>query len=127
MADDLDATMAEIAAHREVLAPEVRGMELRMSDAKASPEMRTTVQSAHDAGMRRDNLCIAAIVALNALKEDGYPNPLRMQIQNSLMAEMQEENSDLDASLAVFSQQPAIAIGSTPTVTTQPAPTNPGP
>ncbi len=127
MADSSDAVVAEITAQRVAIAPQVRGMDLMMSDAKVSAEMRAEVQIVHDARTHRDHLCMAAVDALNALKADGYPALPSVQIQNSLLAEMQEENADLDAALAVFSQQPAIAISPTPTFTTQPAPTSPGP
>ncbi len=127
MADSSDAAMGEISAQRPVLAKQIRGMEIMLSSAKASAEMRAEVQITHDARMHRDSLCAAAVAALAALKEDGYPDLPGVPLQTSVRAEMQEENDDLAAAVAVFVQQPTIAISPTPTITTQPAPTNPGP
>lgn len=126
MADDLDATMEQIAAAREQLAPQIRGMRIILGDASRSPELKREVQVVHDDRMHRDQLCLAALDALAALKDDGYPELPPKQMQNSLLSEMKEENEDLDAAAAAFSQQSTVAIGN-PSFTRQNEPSEPGP
>lgn len=109
MADDPNPTVsAQLAAAREVLAPQIRGM-ADLATTTISPDLRAKIQEIEAGRVRRDNLIVAAqtardayIAALTALEADGYPDLPNTQVANSLFDELQEEQADLQAAASVF-------------------------
>lgn len=117
MADDPNpALSAELLAARDVVEPQLRGL--------ADLIVTTTSGALHDALVsvnaqrhHRDDLLKAALAArdayidaLNVLEADGYPALPNVQIEASLLAEMQAEESDIDAAVAIFEGQAAAMI-----------------
>lgn len=133
MADDLNpARRAELLAALAVLAPQIRGLH-DLADIPASDDLKTAIGNQIAARERRRDLINAeiatmdaALEAMNVLEADGYPALPSAPIPPALLAELQGENTDIEAAVGLFTPLPAITIGK-PTLTTQPAPTAPGP
>lgn len=133
MADDPNpALRAELIAAMAVLNPQIRGLH-DLETVSISAELKATVTGqVADRERRRDLIqavltCLdQTLAALRLLEQDGYPALPAAPIMGSLFSELQEENSDLAAAIAVFATE-QIAAGPL-TQTANPAPpTAPGP
>lgn len=133
MADDPNpALRAELLAALAVLAPQIRGL-YDLADIPASDGLEVAIARQIAERERRRDLINAAIAALdgalealNALEADGYPALPTAPLRADMLAELQGEHADIETAVGLFTQLPTITFG-TPTFTTQPAPTQPGP
>lgn len=99
-----------------VLAPQIRGLR-DLRSASISDELGVQVAEQISTRSHRVDLIDVVIVALNAvvtamnaLDADGYPALPATPILGSLFSELQEENADLAAAMAVFANE-QIAAG----------------
>lgn len=115
-----------------VLAPQNRGLR-DLATTSISDELRAQVEEQIAARTHRVDLIEVVIVALNgvvtalnALDADGYPALPASPILGSLFSELQEENADLAAAMAVFASEQITAGPMTQTANPNP-PTAAGP
>lgn len=117
MADDPNPQLrAELVAALAVLAPEIRGLHdlvtVSISDAlKTQISIRIAIRE-----RRRDliegvlSFLDGAVEARDALEADGYPALPKAMIDPRLFSELQGEESDLDAAVALFESGNATTI-----------------
>lgn len=119
MADDYTESTkrAELLAALAVLAPQIRGLQ-DLSTTSISPNLKAVVTGQIVARTQRQTLIQAVLSGLdavqsqlNTLANDGYPALPAVPVAGSLFDELHEENSDLDAAIAVFANE-QIAAGS---------------
>jgi hypothetical protein len=117
MADDPNPTLsAQLLAARAVLAPQIRGMG-DFENTSISVELKSKLEEVKSARVHRDVLLAAAlsardtyIVALSNLEADGYPALPNVQVANSLLSEIKEEQDDLSAAIQVFVAEQAASM-----------------
>jgi hypothetical protein len=139
--DPNPALRAELLAAEGVLAPEIRGLHaIRVINATndpqgvvVSPDLLAVVTQQITVRERRVALLVAVLNALDAvitardsLEADGYPNLSVAVVDGTLFSEIQGEQSDLQAAIAVFATNQIVAGQMTLTPNPSP-PTNPGP
>lgn len=137
MADDINPMLrAQLINDRDAEAPRIRGLPdvaatSISDDAKAAVAQQLAVRV-----RRRDLIQVVlddldrARAAVDALENDGWPNPVSLATVNTaLFTELQGEQSDVQAAVALFRQEAAITLDvANATLTSQPAPEgNPGP
>jgi hypothetical protein len=130
MADDPNpALRAELTAALQVLAPQIRGLH-DLAAVSISPDLKAEIATQIAERERRRDLISTviqwldgAVQALNALANDGYPALPSAPIPPALFSELQGEETDLDAAVALFTAQQAttlsVSLGE-PTAKTQP-------
>lgn len=117
MADDPNpALRAELIAARAVVDPQIRGMH-DLVTVSITDELRTKIDEEIVIRERRRDLIQAVIDALDstlraleALEADGYPKLPEAIIDPALFSELQGEEADLDAAVAVFTPNVATTL-----------------
>jgi hypothetical protein len=117
MADDPNPPLsAALVAARAILGPQIRGLS-DLAATSVSPELRAKLQEVLAARQHRDQLIIDAMAArdayinaLNELEGDGYPALPHVGLLASLLKEIREENADLAAASAIFSDDIATTM-----------------
>lgn len=120
MADDPNpALRAELIAAQKVLAPQIRGLHDLVATS-ISADLAAAINQQIIVRERRRDLIQAALDRLDAvvdartaLEADGYPTLPGSVIEPDLFKELQGENSDLDAAVAVFKEDIAANISVT--------------
>jgi len=106
--DPNPALRAELLAALAILVQSIRGLRALLAGHN-SPELRTAISDQIDSRERRRALVQAALDGLDAvvsarlsLAADGYPALDSKELDGLLFAELQQEQADLEAALAVF-------------------------
>lgn len=106
----------EVEAAKAVLKPQIRGLH-DMALVSISHDLRQTVTDETVNRERRYELLQAVtdqldhvVNALNNLEADGYPALPNVQVPDSLLAELHEENADVDAAIGVFTARQASSV-----------------
>lgn len=114
--DPNPALRDELLKALAVLMPQIRGLQ-DLAGTSISVELKAQVQEQVAARSHRVSLINtvisdldAVVSALNALANDGYPALPATPILGSLFSELQEEDADLAAAMAVFANE-QIAAG----------------
>lgn len=130
--DPNPALRAEYMAALAVLAPQIRGLQ-DLATMPVSADLHTQIAAQIAARTNRQTLIMAVLAGLDAvvheresLNDNGYPGLPAVTVPGSLFSELQEENSDIAAALAVFSSDQIVAGKLTTSPNPNP-PTNPGP
>ena len=99
---------AELMAALAVLAPQIRGLQDLLAMA-LSADLHAQISAQITARTTRQQLIMTVIGGLDAvvnqretLNDNGYPGLPAVTVAGSLFSELQEENSDIAAALAVF-------------------------
>ncbi len=116
MADDLNpAKRAEIVAAIAVVVPQIRGLG-DIVVAPISPPLQAMVRTQSGVRVRRHTLLQAvinsmdaAVAALADLENDGYPDLPLAPLSDSLFTELQRENNDVEAAVAIFTTEQLTA------------------
>lgn len=118
MADDVNpALRAELEAALAVIEPQIRGLHDLMT-VSITEELRAEIEAQIEVRERRANLIQAVLDQLDAtnaaqaaLEADGYPTLLNAELPPGLFTELQGEETDLDAAVAVFEKAgPATTV-----------------
>lgn len=117
MADDPNPELrAELLAALAVIDPQIRGLH-DLAVVSISAELAAAIQQQIVERERRQRLLQAAIASLNAvvtaldeLEADGYPALPDAFLDPNLLAELNEEENDLDAASGIFVPNVAAAI-----------------
>ena len=133
MADYTESQLrAELQAALAVLAPQIRGLN-DLSKTSISTELLNQIDEQITNRVRRQSLIQAVLNGLDAvdgelsaLENDGYPDLPPVAVLGSLFSELQEENSDLAAGVAVFTSE-QITAGPMTTSPNPKPPTKSGP
>ena len=106
--DPNPALRAELMAALAVLAPQIRGLQ-DLATMPVSADLHTQISAQITARTTRQQLIMAVLGGLDAvvneretLGDNGYPGLPAVSVAGSLFSELQEENSDIAAALAVF-------------------------
>jgi hypothetical protein len=99
----IDILRTELLAAQTVLSPQIRGL-----DELSRGELNTAALSAVNQLRRQRNtrldLIVAALAAIDALDDDGYPNLERFPVTPEIAAYFQAELAALEAAFAIFGQ-----------------------
>lgn len=113
--DPNPALRAEYMAALAVLAPQIRGLQ-DLAAMPVSADLHTQIAAQIAARTTRQTLIMAVLGGLDAvvneresLNDNGYPGLPPVTVPGSLFSELQEENSDIAAALAVFSSDQIVA------------------
>lgn len=123
--DPNPALRAELLAALAVLAPEIRGLHKIANDLPDDAALAAINGQITARERRRDleqkviNALDTVVGALEALLADGYPNLPAVVVPPDVFDEIAAEESDIEAAVAIFVEQP-VATGGTITF---PAPT----
>jgi hypothetical protein len=130
-ADPNPALRAQLVAARDALAPQIRGLP-DIAATSVSPDMIAALNQQLAVRVRRRDLIQAVldhldltVGTLDALGADGWPAPVSFAtLHAALFDELQGEQSDLEAAVAVFKEE--LVVGFNPAVpvvdVTQPVP-----
>jgi hypothetical protein len=135
MSADPNPTMrADLVTARDALLPAIRGLHklaavfTASSDADLLSQVNTQIMTYE----RRRDLIVAKLVTLdavvtagNTLEADGFPTTLTAPLVGSLFSQIQEENADLEAGMAVFSPELTVAVNQAAAFTDKPQPIPP--
>lgn len=131
--DPNPALRTELLAALAVLAPQIRGLQDLAATPAISASLRGEVENQITARIRRRNLIQsvldgldAALGELSALEADGYPALPATPIPGGLFSELQTENSDIEAAVAIFATE-KIAAGPLSSTPNPAPPSKPGP
>jgi len=109
-ADVNPALRAELMAALAVLEPQIRGLH-DLAAVSISPELLTQIDAQIASRERRRDLIQAVLASLDAanaandaLASDGYPALPNASLPAGLFAELQGEETDLDAAVAIFEE-----------------------
>ncbi len=117
MADDPNpALRAELEAALAVLDPQIRGLH-DLAVVSISAELAAAIQQQIAEREKRQQLLRAAlasldgvVTALDMLFQDGYPALPDAFLDPNLLAELHDEDADLDAASGIFVPNVAAAI-----------------
>jgi hypothetical protein len=130
--DPNPALRAELMAALAVLAPQIRGLQ-DLATMPVSAELHTQISAQIAARTTRQQLIMGVLGGLDAvvneretLGDNGYPGLPAVSVAGSLFSELQEENSDIAAALAVFTAD-QITAGPLTTSPNPNPPTQAGP
>jgi hypothetical protein len=107
------AFRAELLAQIEILEPQIRGFRDMANDPFSSETLEFLNRELTDHVRRRD-LCLANLTALDALEADGWPDMPKAEVPGNVFAELQGEKNDIAAALSEFEVLPMaskIAVG----------------
>jgi hypothetical protein len=129
MADDPNpALRAELTAALGIVAPQIRGLR-DLTTVSISPDLVEDVNNQITSRERRRDLIQAVLTALDhvvsalkALEADGYPDLKTSVINPTLFTELQGERTDLEAAVAIFTQELNVGFNQSATVTDMPQP-----
>ena len=117
MADDPNpALRAELTTALGIVAPQIRGLH-DLTTVSISPDLVEDVNNQITSRERRRDLIQAVLTALDhvvsalkALEADGYPDLKTSLIAQSLFTELQGEQTDLQAAVAIFTPDQAVNL-----------------
>ena len=110
MASNVEALRAELDAALALLMPQIRGLH-DLAAVSISSDLLAQINDQITVRERRRDLIIATIDALDALEGDGYPELAPAVLPVGLFGELQGEETDLDAAVAIFEKAgPATQI-----------------
>src|SRR5262245_4284512 len=102
---NLDALLEELTAAHDEIRLKVRGLtDLTKIGDSLAPETMGAVQAQLIEHQQRDGLIVAAIDALKALTDDGYPEDLVVSVNQASWDDLQEQAADFTASFSQFSE-----------------------
>lgn len=108
-----DALQDELVKALAVIEPQIRGLHDLAEVSISAPLVEQINEQIVVRERRRDHIQ-AVLDALKALEEDGYPAMANAVLRPSMFVELQREETDLDAAVAVFE---ALSPATTLTIT----------
>lgn len=111
----LELLQLEIQEHRDTLAPQLEGFH-DLASVDLQPESKAQALMDIQAGARREALSEAARFALQALREDGYPDLPIIKVPDAIYRDLADQKRTIDAALARYEALPPEAVGGNVTV-----------
>ena len=115
--DPNPALRAELMAALGVLNPQIRGLS-DLQRTSISGQLIAKIAEQISAREQRRDLVNAvlsyldgALTALTALEGDGYPALPNTWLPSNLLAELQGEETALEAAVGLFIPEPAVSVG----------------
>jgi len=114
MAEDINAARrAELVAALNVVEPQIRGLD-DLAAVSISPELKTKIVDESDTLKRRRHLIQTELDAMDAcnsahdaLLADGYPAMPPVSLNDTLYTELQTQEADIEAAVAIFKAEAA--------------------
>lgn len=94
---------AELLAALAVIEPQIRGLH-DLTTVSITDELKAAIEAQIGPRERRRDLIQAVLDALDALEADGYPTLAPADLPANLFAELQGENTDIEAAVGVFDE-----------------------
>lgn len=120
MADSTPAVQTELTAALAALVPQIKGLQ-GLAAAGVSADLATALTGEAEVQIERQTLIHAVMTAIAALQANGYPTVPQVNVPESLLAELQEEQSAIASAVAMFSGVVAV-IPDLANVTHEPQP-----